>query len=418
MTTLPTNSIIVNRDERQRRTLDGIEELAASIRARGLINPITVTREGVLIAGERRLTAVRLLGWPEIPVRYMDDLTPDEQLLVELEENTKRLDISWQDRTAAIEKYHTLKKTTTPNWTLEQTAEALNLDKRDITDNLNIAREIAAGNPLVVNAERYSIARGIVRRAQERKRANLIEQVAAVEPAAKPLSIDLPALPEPKNAVEVPLYNDDFHQWILRYTGRPFNLIHCDFPYGINFHKQPGQYSANVERYDDSFETYKKCLDSLSRAPVAESAHLIFWFSPIHFEFTKLALREMGWIVDPFPFVWVKSDNAGLLPDANRGGRRTYETAFIATRGDRPVVRPVSLHWYGARGEAVHASVKPRALFEHLLRMFVDDTTAMLDPTCGSGNALRVAANLGAQRVMGLEINETYWQDAVRIWEK
>jgi len=45
-------------------------ELAASIRELGLLQPVTVrpaTDRYVLAAGERRLRAVKLLGWAEIP---------------------------------------------------------------------------------------------------------------------------------------------------------------------------------------------------------------------------------------------------------------------------------------------------------------------------------------------------------------
>ena len=55
------NSIIINRDERQRHQLkeEQLEELADSIEALGLIHPIVVTRELVLVSGERRLEACR-----------------------------------------------------------------------------------------------------------------------------------------------------------------------------------------------------------------------------------------------------------------------------------------------------------------------------------------------------------------------
>ena len=50
------NSIILNRDERQRQQLkeEQLEELADSIGSVGLIHPIVVTRERVLVSGERR----------------------------------------------------------------------------------------------------------------------------------------------------------------------------------------------------------------------------------------------------------------------------------------------------------------------------------------------------------------------------
>ena len=50
------------RDTQQRN----VEELARSIAAVGLMNPITVTQDNTLIAGLHRLEAVKLLGWTEI----------------------------------------------------------------------------------------------------------------------------------------------------------------------------------------------------------------------------------------------------------------------------------------------------------------------------------------------------------------
>ena len=50
------------RDTQQRN----VEELARSIAAVGLMNPVTVTQDNTLIAGLHRLEAVKLLGWTEI----------------------------------------------------------------------------------------------------------------------------------------------------------------------------------------------------------------------------------------------------------------------------------------------------------------------------------------------------------------
>jgi predicted RNA methylase len=42
-------------------------------------------------------------------------------------------------------------------------------------------------------------------------------------------------------------------------------------------------------------------------------------------------------------------------------------------------------------------------MLKHFFRMVVDDMAEVLDPTCGSGSALRAAESMGAGRVMGLE---------------
>jgi DNA modification methylase len=44
--------------------------------------------------------------------------------------------------------------------------------------------------------------------------------------------------------------------------------------------------------------------------------------------------------------------------------------------------------------------------------------TSILDPTCGSGTALRAARSLGAQRFLGLEANKEYADDALRAFAR
>ena len=53
---------------RHRTELGDIDELAASIDRDGLLQPITITPDGVLVCGARRLTAIRQLGWKTVNV--------------------------------------------------------------------------------------------------------------------------------------------------------------------------------------------------------------------------------------------------------------------------------------------------------------------------------------------------------------
>jgi tRNA1(Val) A37 N6-methylase TrmN6 len=49
--------------------------------------------------------------------------------------------------------------------------------------------------------------------------------------------------------------------------------------------------------------------------------------------------------------------------------------------------------------------------------MFVDETTRMLDPTCGSGTSLCAAESLYATQILGIEIDEDYAEWAARALE-
>ena len=53
-------------------------------------------------------------------------------------------------------------------------------------------------------------------------------------------------------------------------------------------------------------------------------------------------------------------------------------------------------------------SEKNEAMLRYFFGMFCDEHTAILDPTCGSGSALRAADSLGASLIQGLEVNAEY----------
>lgn len=78
-----------------RRELDTnhVRELADSIKELGLLNPLTVDKDNVLIAGLHRLEAVKLLEWPEVEctVSSLEGLRAE---LAEIDENFVRNDLS------------------------------------------------------------------------------------------------------------------------------------------------------------------------------------------------------------------------------------------------------------------------------------------------------------------------------------
>lgn len=80
--------------KRRRFEFGDIDGLAAGIDRVGLLSPILVDRNGDerfrLIFGERRLIAVKKLGWEKIPAQLRENLTDEEFRDIELEENENR----------------------------------------------------------------------------------------------------------------------------------------------------------------------------------------------------------------------------------------------------------------------------------------------------------------------------------------
>jgi ParB family chromosome partitioning protein len=83
-----------------------MEELAQSIRANGIIQPLIVRRNGQryeLVAGERRWRAARLAGLEKIPV-VVQDFARDRLLEVALIENIQREDLNALEAAHAFER--------------------------------------------------------------------------------------------------------------------------------------------------------------------------------------------------------------------------------------------------------------------------------------------------------------------------
>jgi ParB family transcriptional regulator, chromosome partitioning protein len=120
-----------------RREFDPAElaELEASLKASGLLQPITVRRRGdayELIAGERRFRAATNLGWTEISaiVRDFDDQT---MLVLALVENLQRANLN------AIEEARGYRRLIDEfQLTQQQVADAVGKDRTTVTNLLRV----------------------------------------------------------------------------------------------------------------------------------------------------------------------------------------------------------------------------------------------------------------------------------------
>lgn len=85
--------------DRIRKDFGDIQELADDIQANGLINPPVITPGTYeLITGERRIRAMKLLGYKQIEVRPMAVKDAEHQLNLEISENEARKDFSKAER--------------------------------------------------------------------------------------------------------------------------------------------------------------------------------------------------------------------------------------------------------------------------------------------------------------------------------
>lgn len=424
---IPLDQITVATN-RQRTEID-TSDLDDSIRQRGVLAPILVSRLSPtsyqIIFGERRFTSSKKLGLPDIPARIAEDLPETELQIIELEENLKRRDLPWRDAVAAVSRIHQLFIETNETWSQERTAAALNMTTANISMYLRVARDIAS--PKIAQASGFGAAYNILSRADERAMGDTLSEIleagnSLLAPVSAPSSAPGEAPPPPSLKITPPdesILLESFLTWAPNYTGPKFNLIHCDFPYGINVFAGPQSGSTSHTTYNDSPDVYwalcRTLASNLDRL-MAHSGHLMFWLSAdidIMFETIAFFNKNASSLqFNPKPLIWHKTDNMGILADSKRGPRHIYEACLFASREDRLIVRATSDCYGAPTDKAYHPSTKPEPVLRQFMSMFVDENTRLLDPTCGGGSSLRAAESLGAKQVLGLEIDPEHCANA------
>lgn len=82
-----------------------VEELTASIKEKGLLNPIVVRKKGKgweVVAGSRRLAALKALQWEKVDALVYEDLSDDQALELAIIENIQRQDLPPVDEAKAF----------------------------------------------------------------------------------------------------------------------------------------------------------------------------------------------------------------------------------------------------------------------------------------------------------------------------
>lgn len=130
------NKIVSNSNQpRQYFDNEKISELAESIKQHGIIQPILVNKENdkyMIIAGERRWRAAKLIGLKEVPTIVMN-LTDRDVLEISLIENIQRQDLN------AIEEAKAYKRLLTEfNLVQEQLSERIGKSRTAITNTLRL----------------------------------------------------------------------------------------------------------------------------------------------------------------------------------------------------------------------------------------------------------------------------------------
>lgn len=431
LTTIALSSVIVGPRQRQKIEPKALNELIASIETTGLLQAIGLWRDADdrlhLVWGGRRFAAVTKLAEEgkairaasgetvplgDIPYVLFDPKASIADLRqAELDENTARLDITWQERSLALAEIHLLRQEANPTQTIQATAKAL----------------IAAGSSAGVTGAPV----------QERQARRTISQALIVRQhlndpdvqKAKSLTDAFTTVQRKDAQRAEALLVRKRTSTIAAPTEDPIKFIHgdwrtvlptlpaaalflCDPPFGINVSDRAPDKArqTHVHRYDDSPETVLPMLQDFLLASFTAAlprANLFMFCDIDHFVWLRDAAARQGWVPFRTPIIWDKLQ-PGIGPWQTEGFQRRYELILFATKGQAGLRAPMPDILQHRRVDPkfrVHGAQKPTSLLESLIDATTIPGDLIIDPFAGSGSTL-VAARSRSRRAVGIELDE------------
>jgi len=296
MKTLPLTSIKIAAN-RQRREFDPLKlnELADSIRERGLYHAIVVrldlNGEHTLVSGERRLRAITDIsdlggeftydGAPvppgHIPYTTLGDLNALSAEEAELEENIRRVDLSWQDRAAAHARLNLLRsQQAAARGESPPTVASIALEVRGSSEGVNqettrreiiVARHLS--DPEIKAAKSVDEAWKLLKRKESAEKDRELG-----ESVGRAFTADLHRC-----------FHADSLEWLTACLAEQFDVILTDPPYGIGADEfgNSGGRAAGGHGYVDDAASFTQilsiCQTELFR--VAKPQAHLYWFCDI-----------------------------------------------------------------------------------------------------------------------------------------
>jgi DNA modification methylase/ParB-like chromosome segregation protein Spo0J len=409
---LSLSQVIV--EGRVRKDMGDIDELCNSIREVGLIQPIVLTRDYRLVAGERRLRALRKLSVPMLiharTFIYNDEVDDVKLKAIECEENLKRKQFTWQEEILAkkrlldlMQQIHGVARAGAPSrsdvvgitssgFGINKLASLLGESNAQTSKDIELASLIEAV-PILAKAETKEAAR---------RQASLATAVAVALQQQK-------AAPQ-QTEKKWTLFEGDFVNNVNNIEANSTDLVIVDPPYGADSSGMgPNSKVLLAKPFQDDLRPTNVLLSH-----IAEQSYRVLrenTFAVIFFDFTLYKdlidqLDGWGFTVDTVPLIWVKNTVINTSPYTRYG--RSYEPILIARKGEPKLFRPSqrdvievqNVITTGTQERKLYQAQKPVALIQKLILDMTPPGATVCDFCAGSGTTGEAAVRLGRKAVL------------------
>lgn len=469
--TIPFSS--VDRSGRARSEYNGIESLAQSIVDNGLIQPLVLvplTRQGDgfpvtglpselpatfgLDAGGRRSAALELLlsegSWDGIlhhattclkdPLRpgyilkgeeYSDELS---RLQTEIAENLDRTEMPWRDQVPLLVRA----------WKLAQTdahSQSCNILMRDYGAALgcgymDLQAAVKIHEDLIANPDRYKDVTSIRGAYSKLLKVNEVDMTKILAtrtmqnvPRLIPASSSVQIQSEPgqiqevKPSAVIPLttafINCDSLEYMEGLSGPIFDHIVTDPDYAVSRERLEANMDTAAGVYQDNVNS--SLLDlyrfiELSFKCIRDQGFLVFWYDLDHHEKIQRHAMSVGFAVQRWPLIWIKSDYLSNAAPAYNF-TKNIEYAMVCRKPNAVLSQVQKFSTFNcATGSTTkdfnHPFAKPLDVWKWIYQAISIKGQTTYDPFLGSGSSAVAAAQLGL-RPVGSEINSEHYHNAL-----
>lgn len=394
--------------ERFRKDMGDVKELAESIAARGLLNPIILDDNNELVAGHRRLQAMQMLGWDVIPYFNKGDMTELERREVELEENIRRKAFHWLEEQKAIMEIHRLRTLADPNWSAESTATVIGKTGKG-------KAAVSEAKTIVTGVELFPE----VKDAKSKRQAlSWIRSMATTMNRTLDVRDAIESGEDNTTSIIEKLVLGDSVDVIKSIPDASFHAIITDPPFGIDYdHFKDGK-ESQLTAYEDSAESYERLLtmaDDLYRV-LKPNGWMVWFLGMSWYERVKIRFREAGFSVDELPIIWDRSEGRTHTNRPDRFFARAYDIALHCFKGTPEIVqrgKPNIIRVKPIDVSERHLTVeRPPDLYAELIRRLTVKGERVADFFVGSGACLLAAQSLDRD-FFGVERDQDRYATAV-----
>ncbi len=435
----------INIGERFRKDYTKIDELCQSITDFGLMQYPVVDDNNNLIAGGRRMTALKKLGWLQIPVTRMKDISPAKLREMELEENVQRENLTWQEEISLKNEILRLKQDL---YGIKPSGRAAafssGISQKDVAEQLgdspaNFSMDVALAKameeiPELAACSSKDDARKKLKQMQEQL---IVAELGRRHRATAQINIDGQTAVKSDNPALAPAKVSFYNQADASFRigdaiaglrslteNQNIKYINVDTPYGIDLNAikrdNGGEVKIQVDNYiewdkneflykdeqgnwqGNAFEVAKECFRLAD-----DNCSMTWWFAIQWYQPLVDMLTSVGWKIDLIPNIWDTGEQ-GQTNQPELYLARCYEPFFSCRKG-QPVIfkrgrSNIFRHKKLSGDKKIHPTEKPLNLMKEVFETYASPGCAILVPFIGSGNDLLTGFSMG-HSAFGFDLN-------------